>query len=202
MAQWRRSIWHTLCFLARIVSGSLPVWIVLRMTGIGQLVPRCCAVGTKEFAMTLSRRPWRGTGFRPLDDLYREVDGLVQHFLGDEARANAQQEFVPQLNLSESDAGYEVTVDLPGMKPEDVSVEVHENQLTISGNRDAEKQEAGKTFHRLERRHGEFRRVVSLPVAVDDAKITASYEHGVLRITLPKTEKVKPTRITIQSAGS
>ena len=152
--------------------------------------------------MTLSLRPWRGTGFCPLDDLYREVDGLVQHFLGDDTQSNVNREFVPQLNMCENATGYEVSVDLPGMKPEDVSVEVHENQLTISGKREVEKEETGKTFHRLERRSGEFRRVINLPAAVDAAKISANYEQGVLRVTLPKSEKLKPTRISIQSPTS
>ena len=152
--------------------------------------------------MTLSLRPWRGTGIRPLDDLYREMDGLVQHFLGDDAQANVNREFVPHLNVSENPSGYQVTVDLPGMKPEDVSVEVHDNQLTISGKRQSEKEETGKTFHRIERRCGEFRRVVSLPAAVDETKITANYEHGVLQVTLPKSEKVKPTRIAIHATSN
>ena len=142
----------------------------------------------------------RGTGLRPWDDFYREMDNLVQQFVGEE-NSNGGREFVPALNLAEHEGGYEVTVDLPGLQPEDVSVEVHDNQLTIAGKRESEHQEEGKTFHRVERRYGEFRRVIALPVAVDESKITARYDHGVLRVALPKSEKLKPTRIAVQATN-
>lgn len=145
-------------------------------------------------------RPWRGTGIRPLEDLYGEMDNLVQHFFGDEA-SGARKDFTPSLNVSEDEAGYEVTVDLPGLKPEDVSVELHENQLTISGRRESEHEETTKTYHRVERSTGEFRRVVNLPATVDDSKISADFDHGVLRINLPKSDKLKPTRIQIKSTN-
>jgi HSP20 family protein len=149
--------------------------------------------------MTRSLRPWRGTGIRPLDDLYKEVDSLVQHFFGDEGSGNGTREFLPSINVAETDQGYEITVDLPGMKPEDVSVELHENQLTISGKREAEQEETGKRFHRVERRYGEFRRVITVPTPVDESKIAADYQQGVLKVFLPKSEKVKPTRIPIKT---
>jgi HSP20 family protein len=110
------------------------------------------------------------------------------------------RDFVPTLNVAESDNAYEVTVDLPGVKPEDVSVELHENQVTISGKREVEHEETGRTFHRIECRSGEFRRVVALPVPVDETKISADYHQGVLKVVLPKSEKVKPTRITVKSS--
>jgi HSP20 family protein len=149
--------------------------------------------------MARSLRPWRGTGIRPLDDLYREMDSLVHQFFSDDNGTGTGREFVPTLNVSESEAAYEVTVDLPGLKPEDVSVEVHENQLTISGKRAFEQEEKGSTFHRIERRSGEFRRVIALPAAVDEAKISADYQQGVLKVTLPKSEKVRPTRIAVNA---
>jgi HSP20 family protein len=123
----------------------------------------------------------------------------MQHFFSDEGGTNGSRDYVPSINVAENDQGYEVSVDLPGIKPEDVSVELHENQLTIAGKREAEKEETGKTYHRIERRYGEFRRVISLPAAVDDGKISADFHQGVLRISLPKSEKVKPTRITIKA---
>ena len=150
--------------------------------------------------MTRTLKPWRGTGIRPLDDLYREMDSLVQHFFADENGTNGTRDFVPRLNVSENESGYEVTVDLPGLKPEDVAVELHENQLTISGKREKEKEEKGKTFHRVERHYGEFRRVISVPTPVDEAKISADYRNGVLNVLLPKSEKVKPTRIQVNTS--
>jgi HSP20 family protein len=136
---------------------------------------------------------------RPLEDLYREMDSLVHHFFGDEGRESTRQNFAPSVNVAETEAQYEVTADLPGINPEDVNVELHEGQVTISGKRETEKEETGKTFHRVERQYGEFRRTISLPVPVDEQKITASYKDGVLNVVLPKSEKVKPTRIPINS---
>jgi HSP20 family protein len=134
-----------------------------------------------------------------LDDLYKEMDSLVQHFFADEGSTNGSRDFMPSLNVAENEEGYEVTMDLPGVKPDEVSVELHDNQLTISGKREAESEETGKTYHRVERRYGEFRRVVTMPAAVDEGKITADYQQGVLRISLPKSEEVKPTKIPIKS---
>jgi HSP20 family protein len=149
--------------------------------------------------MSRALRSWRGTAIRPLEDLYRDMDNLVQHLFGEENRQVGRENYAPMLNLSETEGQYELTADLPGIKPENVSVEVHEGQITISGQREAEKEETNKTFHRVERQYGEFRRTVSLPVPVDEQKITASYKDGVLTVVLPKSEKVKPKRIPVQS---
>ncbi len=149
--------------------------------------------------MSRPLRPWRGAALRPLEDLYRDMDSLVQHLFGDENRQAARENFRAERERRRDGAQYEVTADLPGIKPEDVSVELHEGQVTISGKRESEKEETGKTFHRIERQYGEFRRTVSLPVPVDEHKITAAYKDGVLTVVLPKTEKVRPTRIPVQS---
>ena len=149
--------------------------------------------------MSRALRNWRGTAIRPLEDLYRDMDNLVQHLFGDESRQVARETFAPTLNVAETELQYELTADLPGIKAEDVSVEVHEGQVTISGKRESEKEETGKTFHRVERQYGEFRRSVALPMPVDEQKITASYKDGVLTVVLPKSEKVKPTRIQVQT---
>ena len=148
--------------------------------------------------MSRTLRPWRGTALRPLEDLYRDMDSLVQHLFGDENRAAARENFAPSMNVSETELQYEVSADLPGIKPEEVSVELHEGQVTISGKRESEKEETGKTFHRIERQYGEFRRTIALPLPVDEQKITAAYKDGVLTVVLPKSEKVKPTRIPVQ----
>lgn len=148
--------------------------------------------------MSRTLRPWRGTALRPLEDLYRDMDSLVQHLFGDENRAAARENFAPSMNVSETELQYEVSADLPGIKPEEVSVELHDGQVTISGKRESEKEETGKTFHRIERQYGEFRRTIALPLPVDEQKITAAYKDGVLTVVLPKSEKVKPTRIPVQ----
>jgi HSP20 family protein len=148
--------------------------------------------------MTRSIRPWRPL---PLDDVYQEMDNLVQHFFGDDG-GNGAKSFVPRINVAETDESFEVTADLPGIDPNDVTVEVHENRLTMSGKRASESSDDSRKFHRVERRWGTFQRVVELPDTVDRDRITADYQHGVLVVSLPKMEKLKPTRIPIGSGKS
>jgi len=151
--------------------------------------------------MTRTIRPVRGMGILPLDDFCKEMDHLFQNILGENGRAPAG-EFMPFLNVAETEGGYEVTADLPGVRPEEVAVEWHDGQLTLSGKRAADTEETGKKYHRVERRYGEFRRVVTLPAPIDEAKVVADFQHGVLRVVLPKSEKLKPTRIPVQSGAA
>ncbi|HEX5103285.1 MAG TPA: Hsp20/alpha crystallin family protein [Pirellulaceae bacterium] len=106
--------------------------------------------------------------------------------------------FLPEVNVTETDKTIDVAVDLPGMKPEDVKVELHEGNLWISGEKKEEKEEKGKTFHRMERRSGAFRRILPLPVEVDPGKVDARFHDGVLTISLPKSEKVAPQKIEVK----
>jgi HSP20 family protein len=100
--------------------------------------------------------------------------------------------------VAETDAALEVTVELPGMKPDDFKVEVHNGNLWITGEKKEEKEEKGKTFHRYERHFGAFRRIVPLPTTVKAEKVDAIYRDGVLKVALPKTEEVKPKAIPVK----
>jgi len=84
------------------------------------------------------------------------------------------------------------------MKPEDVKVEIRDGALWIVGEKKEEKEEKGKTFHRIERRSGMFRRAFQLPTEVAEDKVDAHFADGVLKITLPKTEKVAPKQIHVK----
>jgi HSP20 family protein len=106
--------------------------------------------------------------------------------------------FLPEANMVETDKAVEVTVELPGMKPEEVKVEIREGNLWITGEKKEEKEDKGKTFHRIERRAGMFRRVFPLPVEVVEGKVDARFVEGVLKITLPKAEKVAPKHIEVK----
>ncbi|MDY0165104.1 MAG: Hsp20/alpha crystallin family protein [Thermoguttaceae bacterium] len=97
------------------------------------------------------------------------------------------------------DFEYEITLDLPGLKPDEVNVELKENQLWVSGERRHEAEEKGKTYHRIERAYGQFRRVIPLASQVKTDAIEAEYHDGVLRITVPKSEAAQPKRIEVKS---
>jgi HSP20 family protein len=109
-----------------------------------------------------------------------------------------QGKFLPEANVVETEKALEVAVELPGMKPEEVKVEIRDGSLWITGEKKAEKEEKGKTFHRVERRSGMFRRVLPLPMEVKEQEVDARFTDGVLKITLPKTEKVVPKQIEIK----
>jgi len=130
------------------------------------------------------------------DSLRREMDCLMDRFSGDET---ADVAFAPQTNLAETDKTFEVTVDVPGLKAEDFAVELTDGQLWISGERNAEIEEDGKTWHRVERCYGKFRRGISLGPDVDADNIEAEYKDGVLRVVVPKAEAVQPKKIEVKS---
>jgi HSP20 family protein len=130
-----------------------------------------------------------------------EFDALMERlFHTEEGRMMTGKEwFTPRLDLSETEQHYQVKVDLPGLKPEEVKVEVRGAELWITGERKEEKEETGKTFHRVERRSGEFRRILPLPTEVREEAIEAKVENGVLTVTVPKVEPVKPKKIEVRS---
>jgi HSP20 family protein len=105
---------------------------------------------------------------------------------------------MPALDVSETDDEYVVMASLPGVKPEDVKLSVQNNMLTIAGEccRDEERKEGERSLQR-ERRHGTFSRSISLPAAVDADRANAQFEHGCLRLTLPKAEAARPRQIPI-----
>jgi HSP20 family protein len=119
--------------------------------------------------------------------------------LGPEAGVFGREgKFLPEANVVETDKAVEVAVELPGMKPEDVKVEIKEKSLWITGEKKEEKEEKGKTFHRIERRAGMFRRILPLPVEVLEEKVDARFAEGVLKITLPKAERAAPKQIEVK----
>lgn len=144
--------------------------------------------------------PWREGVARTLTRMDEEFEELMERlFHSEEGMTPVKGWFTPRIDFTESDTQYEVKVDLPGLKPEEVKVELRGGDLWISGERKEEKEEEGKTFHRIERRHGEFRRVLPLPVEVAEEKIEARVENGVLTVIVPKSETVKPKSIEVKT---
>jgi HSP20 family protein len=141
------------------------------------------------FAMT----PWTARG-RPLADLPVWLDRMFG-----EDEWFAKEAFVPVADVIETAGRFDVTLELPGLKPEDVQVEIEQGQLVIHGVKRDEKEEKGQTFHRVERRFGEFRRRLPLPGGVDEGQVLARYQDGVLRITLPKTATAQKKAIEIKT---
>ena len=135
-------------------------------------------------------------------DMEKVFDSLLGRTVGSVLRSNGSQKYVPSLDISETENDYQVSVDLPGVNPDDVKVEMHDGRLTVSGAREVVKEEKEKNYHRIERSSGSFTRAISIPNEVDVDKIDASYEHGVLHIVLPKTQKQQPKKIQIRTGNS
>jgi HSP20 family protein len=108
---------------------------------------------------------------------------------------------VPSVDLSETDSEVQLMVDVPGMKPEEIDIEVTARTLRIRGEHKEEKEETGRTFHRIERRGGSIFRSVELPCAVKEDRVAAEYKNGVLKVTLPKSEEAKSHKIKIKATG-
>ncbi len=94
--------------------------------------------------------------------------------------------FQPQLDVAGDDKCYEITLDVPGLKGEDLSIEVGDEVLTVRGSKEEKKESRDKHYYRVERCYGDFQRTLSLPDDVDREAITARLTDGVLRLTLPR----------------
>jgi HSP20 family protein len=134
--------------------------------------------------------------FRALQD---EMDQMLSRFSeGWTSEGIAEGAVVPSLDLSETDGEVQLTVDVPGMKPEEIDVEVTGQRVRIRGEHKEEKEEKGRTYHRIERRSGSVFRSVELPCAVKEDKVVAEYKDGVLKVTLPKSEEAKTRKVKVK----
>ena len=127
-----------------------------------------------------------------------EMDRMMEGVFGRREPVWIPEKFVPRTDLVETESELTVTVDLPGLKPEEVKLELREGALWVTGERKEEKEEKGKTFHRIERFYGTFRRVIALPTTVNEEKVEAEFHDGVLTVKLPKAEEVKPKHIEVK----
>ena len=103
----------------------------------------------------------------------------------------------PALDLYESGDHLVAVVELPGMRKEDIDISLHDGTLTISGERKRDRNTNGEAAQRTERYVGTFRRSISLPTRVDASKVSATYEDGILKVTLPKADEAKPKQIKV-----
>jgi HSP20 family protein len=137
--------------------------------------------------------------FRELEQLQRRMDRLFRQTLGAE-RLPRQVGVYPLVNISEDQDNIFVRAELPGVKPEDLEIQLKDRNLAIRGERKIPAEEKEVNFHRRERESGFFRRVISLPAPVNPDKVEAACKDGILTIKLAKPEEVKPRQIQVQSA--
>ena len=141
---------------------------------------------------------------RELDTLQGEVNRLFDTFFGGTGGGNGgsrSRRWVPAMDLVETEDALVLKADLPGLERDDVSIEVKDNVLTVSGQRDAEHSEKADGYYRVERAFGSFSRSLALPDGVEADKVNASFDKGVLEVTIPKPEERKPHRVEIGVGG-
>jgi len=154
-----------------------------------------------------------GAGSDPFLTLRREMDQLFDHMLqgfgmplatpagmataGDVARITA-----PRIDVSENERELCVTADMPGVTPQDLSVTLNDDVLTIRGEKKAQRKDEGQNYHVVERSYGAFQRSLRLPFSVDPGQVQADFEHGVLTVRLPKhAAQQRSQRIEVRSGG-
>jgi HSP20 family protein len=142
----------------------------------------------------------RRTPNRTLRNLQREVDSLFDRFFNrtDSGDGSTSAVWSPQTDLVETDEDFRLHLDVPGMSKEDININLQNRTLTVSGERASERTDESEEFVRVERAFGTFHRSFTLPDAVDADGIEATYDGGVLTITVPKTEKSTRRQIEIQ----
>jgi HSP20 family protein len=133
--------------------------------------------------------------------VYRDYfDRMFEDFFGVDRRRTEMENFdwTPRVNVEELEDKFEITADLPGMKKEDIEIEVTDGVLTIKGERTFEKEEKEANYHVCERSYGTFRRGFTLPENVNTDAIDAEYKDGILRLDVPKVEPEKPKEVKVK----
>jgi HSP20 family protein len=152
------------------------------------------------FNLTRWQRPqlavWPGVG--RLTNLRDEIDRLFDEPLAALARSSQLLSgWTPALDLYEDKDNFTVKAELPGMKKDEIELSLHDNSLSISGERKSATEHKDAEVYRAERFFGRFQRTVALPAPVAADKVSAQYKDGILTVTLPKTEEAKPKHIDV-----
>lgn len=162
--------------------------------------------GWREGGWVMALSPFRGRGFY---DVHGEMNRLFDEMFGGLARRSGGRQgegaagsWSPALDVLHEDGDVLVRAELPGVKPDDVDITLSRGVLTISGQRKAEQEQQGQGYYVRERRYGSFRRSLMLPEGIDESKIDARYENGVLEVRIAGAAAVQePKKIQIQAAG-
>jgi HSP20 family protein len=135
--------------------------------------------------------------FSALNQFNRELTRLFDDHPSGQRQPSGTS-WSPQVDVAETEDGFQVTADIPGVSPEDIEISLHNGQLTIRGERKSNNEPSSARFSRRERFLGTFSRQFNLPDSADQETVTAKTSNGVLEIFIPKAKKAKPISITVQ----
>lgn len=141
----------------------------------------------------------RGNLFNDLNSIQQEMNHLFDEFFGERHPELAEGNWIPVVDVSESDTNLLVRAELPGMTEEDIELNLQDNVLTLKGEKKQELDKQKENFHRVERSYGSFSRSFTLPSMVKLDQVTATFKEGILEISLPKSEEAKAKKIEIAS---
>lgn len=137
--------------------------------------------------------PARRENESPVMAIQNEMNRMFDQFFNDPftllsvPSLRSVADFMPRIDVSETDTAMQVTAELPGMDEKDIQLSLENDSLIISGEKKNDIEEKGKNFHRVERSYGSFQRVIPLVSEVQSDKVEATFKNGVLNISLPKT---------------
>jgi len=143
-----------------------------------------------------------GDPFAQIPPLREEMDRRFSQYLrmiGREEEALVPGVWAPVVDIYETDEKMVIKAELPGLKKEDIDIEVRDNTLTLKGERKFEKEIKQENYHRVERAYGSFQRSFTLPSTIKQEAIEATFKDGILEVSLPKAEEAKPKQVRIQA---
>ena len=141
--------------------------------------------------------------FREFSTLQDRMNRLFRESFteGGHEEALTTTNFAPPVDVYEDEHNVSLKIEVPGIDEKDIDVRLENNTLTVHGERKFEKEEKEENFRRVERQYGSFTRSFTLPATVDADKVSANYDKGILKITLPKKAEAKPKQIKVSIGG-
>jgi HSP20 family protein len=139
--------------------------------------------------------PWAG-----VTALRKEMDRLLERFWEpDFAEWPTLGQWAPKVDIADTKTALVVKAEIPGIEPAEIGLTLEDQLLTIKGEKKQEKETKDEQYYRMERSYGAFARTIRLPAPVDASRVTATFKHGVLTVTLPKGAVAKGTAIPIKT---
>jgi HSP20 family protein len=141
--------------------------------------------------------------FREFTTVQDRLNRLFRESYGPEGREESltNTSFAPPVDVYEDEHSVSLKIEVPGIDEKDIDVRIENNVLTVHGERKFEKEEKEENFRRVERQYGSFTRTFTLPTTVDAERVSADYEKGVLKVSLPKKAEAKPKQIKVNVGG-
>ncbi|MEX0681154.1 MAG: Hsp20/alpha crystallin family protein [Balneolales bacterium] len=143
------------------------------------------------------------TKYNPVRDLDyaampRSFSNLLDEFFNDVVASDSGRLFIPSIDLTEDESHYHVHMALPGIRKEDINIDLQDRRLTVSGERKEQNENKNTKYHLMETRYGNFERTISLPNNINQDKIDARFEDGVLKLDIEKREKQVNKQIKVK----